>query len=108
MEKLIGDFSSFPIWKKALIVVGFPLLLLLLLLRGASTIGALLNGSKRERTDAKSAELDKKIEATTGEIKQSEGRLEQLESDKKEAIDNAKNDNSVDFFNGRIKPDGDK
>jgi hypothetical protein len=101
---MIDEFKSYPLWKKGLILLGLPFVILFLLVRGASSISALFNSAERESTDTKSAELDKKIQATSGEIAKQEGRLDQLEESKNEDIKAQESASATDFYNNRNKP----
>jgi hypothetical protein len=104
--QLINDFSSYPLWKKVLIIAGFPLILLFLFLRGASTVSALFNSAARERTDSDSAKLEEKIQATAGEVAKEQGKVDQLQESKNEAIKAQDTTDATDFYNNRFKPDG--
>jgi len=105
VEKLINEFGSYPTWKKALIIVGFPLVVLLILVRGASTLAALFNSAARERTDKQSNAIDQKLAENQSKIDNTQGKIDQLEESKQEAINNAENTNAADFHNNRNKPD---
>jgi hypothetical protein len=102
---MIENLSALSWWKKVLLLVGLPLILLLLVFGAWDTVQSLINSLARKGTDDKSAELDEKIKATQSEIDKSSGRLEQLEKDKKDAIDATKDDDPTSFYNNRYKPD---
>ena len=107
MEKLIEQFKLFPTWKKILFVLGLPVVLIILVLRGQSSLFGFLEKLKRQKVDDESTKIDQKIKAHQADVNQSEGRVDQMEKDKKEAIDNAKNTDSTSFYNDRYKR-GDK
>lgn len=108
MEKLIETFSAYPLWKKALIIAGLPLVVLFLFVRGAGTIAALFNSSSRQQVDKDSAALDQKIQATDREVAKAEGRVEELKESKDDAVKAQEQTDAVDFYNNRFKPNGDK
>lgn len=107
MEKLIEQFTTFPAWKKVLFVLGLPFVLIVLFLRGGSSLFGFLEKRKRQQVDDASAKIDQEIKTHQADVHQSEGRIDQMEKDKKEAIDNAKNTDSTSFYNERYKR-GDK
>lgn len=104
METLINEFGGFPLWKKGLILVGAPLFILLICLRGLSAISFMFDSAARNKTDQKSSELDAKIEATASEVIKDQGVVNQLEADKSESENAQKNVDSVAFYNDRFKP----
>lgn len=106
METLIETFSAYPVWKKVLIIAGLPLVLVFLFVRGASTIAALLNSGDRAKTDDQSAKLDQQIQATANQVAKEEGKTEQLESDKNDAVKSQETTDGASFYNNRFKPDG--
>lgn len=105
MERMIETFSSYPTWKKALILAGLPLVLLFLLVRSGSSIAALLNSFLRSKTDSASDRLDQAIQNTATEVANAQGKIEQLKEDKNEAMNAQDTTDPVAFYNNRLKRD---
>ena len=99
----MASFSAMPLWKKALVIVGLPLVILYFILRAAGSISQIFNDAARKKTDEEANRLDSEIQKTKEEVAKSEGKVEQLESDREKAVEATKNDDPIDFHNNRKK-----
>lgn len=106
-QSIVEKWNSLTLVQKVLLIVGLPVAVLLAFTQFGRSILAFLEQKTRAKVDERSDALDKKIKSQETEANRAEGRLEQLEKEKADAIQKAKNDNpqqAVDFWNSRPDP----
>jgi F0F1-type ATP synthase membrane subunit b/b' len=100
MDEIKAFWNSLPWYMKLF----FPLLVFgLLYTRGFQIVTDILEKRARERVDTKEKEILEKLEQIDKETAQAEGRLEQLEHDRDDAVKQAGEADDVDFHNSRGK-----
>ena len=104
---IIEKWNSLTLVQKVLLLVGLPVVALLAFTQFGRSILAFLEQKTRAKVDRQSDALDKEIKGQEAEANRSEGRIEQLEKEKDDAILKAKDDSAqqaVDFWNSRPDP----
>lgn len=103
-EAAITKWNSLSLVQKVLLIVGLPLVIVLIFTKAGRSILAFLEDRTRTKVDEKSSKMDDQIKRQEADTNRAEGRLEQIEKEKNDAIDKAKNDSpqqAVDFWNSR-------
>ena len=109
-ESVIEKLNNLSLLQKVLLFAGLPLVIFLLVSSTGRGILAYLEKITRSKVDDKSDAMDKEIKKQEADTNRAEGRLEQLQKEKADAIQKAKDDSAqqaVDFWNSRPGP-GDK
>jgi uncharacterized protein YpmS len=93
IKEMLDRFDTLPLWKKALLIILAPSLLIFLLPKLFQT-----------QVDEKAQELGEKLSEVKGEAKEVERQVSELENEKEGAMNDVKNQDAVSFHNHR-KPD---
>jgi predicted Holliday junction resolvase-like endonuclease len=101
VEEIKAKWASLGFWGKLLFILGIPLFLVMLLLKGIGSMTSIFEKKKREEVDQKSKEFDEAKAKTDQEIARSEGRLEEIQKQKEKAVKDASEQDPVDFHNRR-------
>lgn len=105
MEELKAKWNSFGLIGKILTIALFPFGLILVGMKLLSSIRGAVNDESREKTDEASSKLDQEKAKTDQAIAHENGKIEQLEQDKKEAVQHAQSEDPSVFLNDRYKSD---
>jgi flagellar motility protein MotE (MotC chaperone) len=96
LDELKKLWAQTPWYLKLFLLVVVPLLLLD---GGVDQVRKLLANIKNANTDEKAKELAAKGEQLSHDAAQSEGRIKQLEEERKHAGEKAKSDDAVEYYN---------
>jgi len=104
MDSLVARWKALSLPLKILTILGLPIVLAVLFVQMGSKISSMSNSKERKKTDEKDKKLNQEKIQLEEKISRSEGKLEQIESDKQQALKDAKNEDPTNFFN-RHYPD---
>jgi choline-glycine betaine transporter len=110
MSKLItAGWSGLSSLQKVLMIAVLPLVILLIFTPYGRSFLTYMERRTRSKVDKESASIDEKIKQQEADTNRAQGRLENLEKEKEDAIQKAKTDSAqqaVDFWNSRpVSPD---
>lgn len=101
MEQFLERFKSMSLFGK--ILLGLPFLILLIL-KVVGELSGMVDKHDRTKADDASSVIDKQKQETDNAIAVDEGKLQQLEADKQNAVEGVKNEDQSNFINNRFNP----
>lgn len=108
IQNLVARFKLLSWPYRILSIIGLPLILLFLVFKVISAISAARYDRKFNETRDKSKQLDDEIKNSEVQTAREEGRVEELENQRREALKESRNDDPASFFNNRDNNNSDK
>lgn len=103
LKRIKEKISSLELARKLALVVLAPLALIAFILSVKKIIQNALDSSRRDNTDKQHEEMQSKMKDLEIQSAKHEGRVQELEKQKKEALNKADQDDPISFHNRRKK-----